>query len=123
MLIAFFTALAATVAAQAAPGPNLIAVASVALSQGRAAAFMVALGVATGVWLWVTLCIFGVALLFNRFPASVEVLRVIGGLYFLVMALRVFLNLNAAAKDSINPLKRRMSPTSAYRKRADSRHD
>lgn len=53
MLEAFFAAWLATVAAQAAPGPNLVAVAAAALGQGRRTALWVVGGVASGVLVWV----------------------------------------------------------------------
>jgi threonine/homoserine/homoserine lactone efflux protein len=52
MLTVFISALLGTMAAQVAPGPNLLAVAGVALSQGRRPAFCVVWGVATGVLVW-----------------------------------------------------------------------
>lgn len=102
MLTAFLTALLATVAAQAAPGPNLLAVASIALSRGRTAAIMVAAGVASGVWIWVSVCVFGVASLFERFPQLLTVFQILGGGYFLFIAWR---SLRALRKGKISMIR------------------
>lgn len=53
MLEVFLITLIGVAAAQAAPGPNLIAVASAALGQGRCAALFVTVGVSTGMLFWV----------------------------------------------------------------------
>ncbi len=52
MLDIFFPALLGVIAAQASPGPNFLAVASIGLSQGRRCALFAASGVATGVYIW-----------------------------------------------------------------------
>ncbi|MCC0014375.1 MAG: LysE family transporter, partial [Rhodobiaceae bacterium] len=61
MLEAFFAAWLGIVAAQLAPGPNLMAVASTGLGQGRRAALFVALGVAVGSAVWIVVTTLGLA--------------------------------------------------------------
>ena len=50
MIETYLNAIAAIAIAQITPGPNLLAVAGVALNQGRRTAFMVTLGVATAIF-------------------------------------------------------------------------
>jgi threonine/homoserine/homoserine lactone efflux protein len=70
MMTIYLTVFFGIVAAQLAPGPNLLAVASVALAQGRHPAICVAAGVSTGVLIWVSACAFGIVTLFNSFPLA-----------------------------------------------------
>ena len=52
MLTIYLVTLLGVIAAQVSPGPNLVAVASVALAQGRQAALFVVTGVASGMLVW-----------------------------------------------------------------------
>ena len=92
MLAVYLSALAVTVAAQLSPGPNLLAVAGVALAQGRIAAIIAALGVATGATFWVASLALGVAALFNSYPWLINVLQLIGGCYFIYIGLRAMIS-------------------------------
>ena len=98
----YLAALAGTVAAQLAPGPNLLAVASVALGQGRSAALCVAAGVASGVLLWVAAFAFGISSLFHAYPAMGIALQFVGGAYFLYVAFRA---IRSSRQVAANPLK------------------
>jgi len=55
----YLVALIGVIAAQASPGPNLFAVASAALGQGRTSALYVTLGVSTGLLVWAVGIAFG----------------------------------------------------------------
>ena len=81
----------ALVAAAAAPGPNLLAVASSALGSGRRFALAVAAGVATGTFLWALAAVLGLTLVFSAYPWSSDVLRIAGGLYLIVVGARAIL--------------------------------
>lgn len=112
----YLAALAGTVAAQLAPGPNLLAVASVALGQGRSAALCVAAGVASGVLLWVAAFAFGISSLFEAYPVMGIALQFAGGSYFLFVALRA---IRSARQVTANPLTATATQTSlpkAYRR-------
>ena len=88
MLEAFFAAWLGIVAAQLAPGPNLLAVASAALGQGRRAALFVALGVAVGSAVWIVATTLGLAALLLAFPASLMLMKLLGGGYLLFLSAR-----------------------------------
>lgn len=88
MLEAYLITLAGVVAAQASPGPNLFAVASAALGQGRTAGLFVTLGVSTGMLIWAVAIAFGLGALFTTYPLSLTVLKFLGGAYLLWLASR-----------------------------------
>jgi len=88
MLEIFIPALLGVIAAQASPGPNFLAVANIGLSQGRRYALLVATGVATGVCIWALAFAAGLSTIFNRFPDIALVLRFVGGVYLLYIAVR-----------------------------------
>lgn len=90
MLTIYMVTLLGVIAAQVSPGPNLIAVASVALSQGRRAALFVVVGVATGMLVWSLLTAMGLGALIEAYPKSLLLLKLLGGGYL------IFLGINAA---------------------------
>lgn len=78
LILAAWLALAA---AAISPGPNLVAVASRALGSGRKSALVVALGLATGAFLWAFLTAVGLGALFSVYPILLRILGVVGGAY------------------------------------------
>lgn len=88
MFEAFFITLLGVAAAQASPGPNLIAVASVAMGQGRRSALLVTLGISTGMLIWAVAVSCGLGVLFTTYPVLLIVLKVVGGSYLLWLAYR-----------------------------------
>jgi threonine/homoserine/homoserine lactone efflux protein len=90
LLLAFWAAFGL---ALISPGPNFAVMLSTALSQGRAAAVWVALGVAIGEAAWGFAAVFGVAALAQQHPWIALALRIGGGLFLLRLA---FLSLRAA---------------------------
>lgn len=96
MLEAYALTLAGVALGQAAPGPNLLAVAGAALGEGRRAALFVTLGVAVGVFFWVSFAVFGLSALLAVFPAALSAMKLAGGLYLGVVAARA---LAAACRD------------------------
>ncbi|MDB4213597.1 LysE family translocator [Octadecabacter sp.] len=65
------------------PGPNLVAVASRALGSGRQSALVVALGLATGAFLWSFFTAVGLGALFKAYPMLLRILGMVGGGYLL----------------------------------------
>lgn len=63
------------------PGPNLLAVMSASVSNGRQAGCATGLGLAMGGLLWATLTIAGAALVFELFPTAVLAFRLLGASY------------------------------------------
>ena len=74
--------------AQLSPGPNLMAVVTLSLRSGRYSGFAASGGIATGVFIWAVLFTFGIATIFDLFPASISIIKIMGGLYLLILAIR-----------------------------------
>lgn len=89
---AFVAVWLGVVAAQAAPGPSLAAVASVALGDGRRPALIVATGVALGVLVWTFAFASGLGVLLDRVPVMLTVMRLVGGSYLLFLGIRAFVS-------------------------------
>ncbi|HEY8574802.1 MAG TPA: LysE family translocator [Devosia sp.] len=88
MLEAFLAAWVGCILAQASPGPNMMATASAALGQGRRTALLVVLGISTGSLLWAAGVSLGLGALFAAFPLLLILLKFVGGLYLLWIAVR-----------------------------------
>ena len=116
MFSIYISALVATIALQAAPGPNLIAVAGVALSQGRMAAILVASGVAVGVLVWVSAFAIGVSVLFERYPLAGITMQFLGGSYLLVIGSKALINVFRSTPGLIVPRHGAMSGPAAFRR-------
>ncbi len=88
MFEAYLLTLLGVAAAQASPGPNLMAVASAAIGQGRKPALFVTLGISTGMLIWAVCVSYGLGTVFTLYPQSLIVLKIIGGSYLLWLAFR-----------------------------------
>ncbi len=88
MLEAYIITLLGVAAAQASPGPNLMAVASIGLGQGRRAALLVTLGISSGMLIWAVAVSYGLGALFTTYPLTLIVLKIVGGSYLLWLAFR-----------------------------------
>ncbi|MBA5779258.1 LysE family translocator [Stappia sp. F7233] len=71
--------------AQLTPGPNMMAVSSIALGQGRRDGILTASGVAFGVLIWAALCAFGIGALFAAYPQAITAMKLIGGGYLALL--------------------------------------
>lgn len=91
MLEIYAVTLAGVLLGQIAPGPNLLAVAGAALGQGRRAAVLVALGVATAIFIWVTVAAFGLATLLIIYPPLLTAMKLLGGGYLCYLAVKALL--------------------------------
>ncbi len=114
MLDIFFPALLGVIAAQASPGPNFLAVASIGLSQGRRYALLVATGVATGVCIWAFAFAAGLSTIFDKFPDLALGLRFIGGFYLLYIAVRAIYSAWIGVPSSIRQSPLQLTQKAAY---------
>lgn len=116
MISAFVTALIGVMAAQASPGPNMMAVAGAALRQGRATALLVVAGIATGSLIWAALTAFGLGELLRRVPQLLTAMMFLGGAYLLWLAVRSILS--AWRGDFTGPKANaeQMTPLAAWRR-------
>ena len=88
MIEAFFLTWLGVAAAQASPGPNLVAVASVGLAEGRRPALWVVAGIALGMLLWSLATALGLGTLVAAFPLSLLAMKLVGGGYLAFLGLR-----------------------------------
>ena len=75
-------------AAQIAPGPNLAAVASVGLAQGRRPALFVVMGISSGMFVWSMATAFGLGALIEALPWSLLMLKFLGGGYLMFLSIK-----------------------------------
>jgi len=75
-------------AAQLSPGPNLAAVVSVGLAQGRRPALFVVAGVSSGMLVWSAATALGLGALIEAFPLSLLFLKFLGGGYLLFLGIK-----------------------------------
>lgn len=91
MLHAYLVTLTGLALAQIAPGPNLLAVAGAALGQGRVAAVFTALGIATAIFVWVSLVAFGLGTVLLVYPSLLTGMKLLGGGYLCFLAAKALL--------------------------------
>jgi len=92
MLQAYLATLVGLIAMQVAPGPNLLAVASAGMGQGRRSALLIALGVASGAAIWVFLVAMGIGVAVKNHPELLTVLKFAGGGYLMWIGARALLS-------------------------------
>jgi threonine/homoserine/homoserine lactone efflux protein len=115
MLQAFLVAWIGVCAAQASPGPNMMAVAEAALGQGRRAALFVVAGIATGSLAWALLMALGLGAVFHAFPALLTVLKFVGGAYLGYLGLRALVSVRRGKSLNPVPLAGERSSVAAWR--------
>ncbi|WHA41844.1 LysE family translocator [Agrobacterium larrymoorei] len=76
----------AYIIAVASPGPSNMTIMGVAMSQGRAPAIVLALGVMTGSLCWATVAATGLSAVLATFANALFVIKIAGGFYLLYLA-------------------------------------
>jgi threonine/homoserine/homoserine lactone efflux protein len=102
--------------AQCSPGPNMMVIASAALGQGRKAALMTVIGVATGMIIWAIAVAFGLAAVVALFPSLMTAMKILGGGYLCYLAFKA---LHAASKGDETTIKANrqvLSPSQNWRR-------
>ncbi|HZH52239.1 MAG TPA: LysE family transporter [Microvirga sp.] len=116
MLKIYLITLAGIVLGQISPGPNLLAVAGAALGQGRRAAFFLALGVATAIFVWVTVAAFGLAALLALYPSLLTVMKLLGGGYLLFLSIKALIAAWRGGDPAFRASRADWTPLSAWRR-------
>jgi amino acid exporter len=80
------------------PGPNILAVIGTSMGIGRREGVALALGVACGTFLWVSLTVIGFTALIATYAAVMTALKILGGCYLLWLGYKA-LRSAASAKD------------------------
>jgi len=101
--------------AQISPGPNMMAVSSIALGSGRKAGVLTAAGVATGVLVWAVLFTFGIGAFFEAFPGTVTAMKLLGGGYLVFLAIRALRSAWRGSTAASNDTRLRTSGAQAFR--------
>lgn len=116
MWAAYLTVVVGMLVAQASPGPNMMAVASVALGQGRRHAVLVAAGVASGVLIWAAAVGLGLAHVLDQFPLSLLVLKFLGGGYLLFLGVKGVRAAMSRQSSGIRVTRRTLTAFGAWRR-------
>lgn len=114
MLEIFSVTIAGVFLAQMAPGPNLLAVAGMALGQGRLPALFVSFGVASAIFVWVLLVTFGLAGLLAIYPGLLTAMKFLGGGYLCYICGRAFYAGWSGKAPNIKAIDGQMKPTAAF---------
>jgi threonine/homoserine/homoserine lactone efflux protein len=101
--------------AQASPGPNMMAVSSIALGSGRRAGMLTAVGVAAGVFVWALLFTMGIGAVFETFPGSITAMKLLGGGYLFYLGCRALLTAFRDRNASANTVGLTVSGPRAFR--------
>ncbi|MEM8579539.1 MAG: LysE family translocator [Pseudomonadota bacterium] len=91
-MIEVLTVFAGVFLAQVSPGPNMVAVASAAFGGGRGAALWTAAGIATGVFVWALLFLFGIGAVLAAYPVLLTAMKLIGGGYLMWLGVKAGLS-------------------------------
>ena len=83
-------AYAAFLLAIASPGPNILAVMGTSISVGRKSGVALALGVASGTFLWAVLTVIGLSALLSKYASALFLIKIFGGIYLLWLAYKSF---------------------------------
>ena len=84
------------------PGPNMLAVISASLCNGRRSGILTGLGLASGGVVWACLAMMGVTALFELFPDVVFSLRILGAAYLLWLGYKALKNAVAASDATLS---------------------
>ena len=91
------------------PGPDLTCTIATALSDGKARAATLMLGLITGCWLWIILLTAGVASFFTNHPATMAAIQIVGAAYIAYLAFGAFADafrsFRASSPDALRPAK------------------
>ena len=110
MVEAYLATLVGVMLAQCSPGPNMMAIASAGLGQGRKAALMTVLGVASGMIIWATAVAFGLAAVVALFPSLMTAMKILGGGYLLYLAFKALHTAWEGQEATIKPNRQALSP-------------
>ncbi len=72
------------------PGPDFMMISTMALSRGRMAAILAALGITLGSLVYVALCLFGLSILLTKMHGVLMLVRVCGSAYLIYLAVQLW---------------------------------
>lgn len=95
------------------PGPDFMMITSMALSRGRRAGLLAALGIAAGVLVYTVLCTFGLGMVFAKMQWLIMVVRLCGGAYLVYLGVQLWRSSFKAPVAELNqrsPLNKQRNP-------------
>ncbi len=98
----------------ASPGPATLMIASTAMNRGRPAAVRFSLGVMTGSMIWAILAASGLAVVLQTSATAFALLRTLGGLYLLWLAIKALRKAFLAEPAQGTPLPPQRTPLADY---------
>lgn len=72
------------------PGPAVFAIIGTSMTYGRKAGLSIALGIFAGSFTWACAATLGLAALLQTYALALEVLKILGGLYLIYLAIKAF---------------------------------
>ena len=96
-----FTFILSSLALTVSPGPDILFVISQSFSKGKKQAIMTSLGLTTGIFFHTFLVIVGFALLIKENQKLFFILKFIGAIYFIYLAVTTFLNRKKKYKNQL----------------------
>ena len=93
------------------PGPNMLLVSQLAASAGRRSAWVAGLGIAFGAGVWASCAVLGIHAFFLAFPHLRLALQLVGSLYLLYIATRLWRSSAASGGSQVTAC----SPWAAFR--------
>lgn len=81
------------------PGPANFAIIGTAISQGRRAGIIIALGIFCGSLTWACAAALGLAALLRTYAIALEIMKVLGGLYLIYLAWKAYRSARTADRD------------------------
>ena len=106
----------AYIIAAASPGPSNMRIMGTAMQQGRNAALLLAAGVIPGSVFWGLMAATGISALLTRYAQALIVLKILGGLYLLFLAVKAARGALTRDGDAGHFVDRPVSGTALYRR-------
>ncbi|MDB5038115.1 MAG: lysine transporter LysE [Bacteriovoracaceae bacterium] len=97
-LVEFAIVAGAHILAVMSPGPDFALIVKSSLSQTRKIAILTALGIALGICIHISYCLFGIAILILKFPALYSIIRYLGASYLIYLGIQCLLETGRAHK-------------------------
>ena len=72
------------------PGPAVFAIIGTSMTHGRKAGLTISLGIFAGSFTWACAATLGLAALLQTYAIALEVLKILGGLYLIYLAIKAF---------------------------------
>ena len=116
MIETYLATLAGVALAQASPGPNMLAVTSIALGKGRNLALWTVVGVSCAMLVWAVAVALGLGLVVELFPSLLTAMKIVGGLYLLWIAAKALLAARTGGTASVRADERELTTAQAGRR-------